>query len=620
MNQNTIQQMESLLTTRVDPVSGNEVPPGSKPEEVRDNILARLSRGEYVLPANVVRFYGIDRIKDLHKQAEDALDTLESKATGYAEGGPVPASADVLSPENQFARTSVKQYINPDTGRTMLVTFFDGQPIFQIPEGFVEYQRPIQEPDPDPEPDVTPDVTPAPVDIVQQPLDTGDNQDDSGHDPVDTSGAADVDTPSTDLVSGNDKFDTALSNFNAGINNVGDFISDPIGGVSEAVGRAGDKLDETLADIGSFIDNPGEVVSSKASELYDRAEKAINDKLSELGITEPSVVGPGYNTQAQNLAETAASIAGLGLGAGIVGPAVAGINNSINSNAIEQAIGMDYVTPDFGPQFAPDAGLLGDLFNEAASLFGADKATSYFGAFTDAEIAANTPAVQAAKESFLADKYSNMFDMYGLNNIDIAYDSPSGYGAAWDDFESALTAADKAEIDYWEEPPGSQQFEIGGVTYDSPQAYVDALYDNYVGITGHGPGSMPEAPWSNDPINDTPYSIGSRGRDNRDLDALSAPSTASDPTDTTAGLGSYDSYDFDAVADDGPVSDNEGDGPGDGGGGSGSWEDYDFDAAADDGPVPDNEGDDGGNNDPDDNGIDDEDDPGGPGGDDSGSW
>ena len=36
---------------RIDPVSGNEVPPGALPSEVRDDIPARLSEGEYVVPA-----------------------------------------------------------------------------------------------------------------------------------------------------------------------------------------------------------------------------------------------------------------------------------------------------------------------------------------------------------------------------------------------------------------------------------------------------------------------------------------------------------------------------------------------------------------------------------------
>jgi hypothetical protein len=41
-----------------DPVSGNEVPPGSTQEEVRDDIPAQLSEGEFVFPADVVRYVG----------------------------------------------------------------------------------------------------------------------------------------------------------------------------------------------------------------------------------------------------------------------------------------------------------------------------------------------------------------------------------------------------------------------------------------------------------------------------------------------------------------------------------------------------------------------------------
>ena len=42
----------------VDPVSGNDVPPGSTQEEVRDDLPAQLSEGEFVFPADVVRFIG----------------------------------------------------------------------------------------------------------------------------------------------------------------------------------------------------------------------------------------------------------------------------------------------------------------------------------------------------------------------------------------------------------------------------------------------------------------------------------------------------------------------------------------------------------------------------------
>ena len=52
-------------------------PPGATPEEVADDIPAYLSTGEYVLPANVVRYYGLSRISDLHKNALFELQQME---------------------------------------------------------------------------------------------------------------------------------------------------------------------------------------------------------------------------------------------------------------------------------------------------------------------------------------------------------------------------------------------------------------------------------------------------------------------------------------------------------------------------------------------------------------
>jgi len=52
-------------------------PPGATPEEVADDIPAYLSTGEYVLPANVVRYYGLSRITDLHKNALFELQQME---------------------------------------------------------------------------------------------------------------------------------------------------------------------------------------------------------------------------------------------------------------------------------------------------------------------------------------------------------------------------------------------------------------------------------------------------------------------------------------------------------------------------------------------------------------
>ena len=71
-----------------DPVSGNEIPPGSMAEEVRDDIPAQLSEGEYVVPADVVRFFGVKYFEDLRTEAKMGLSNMESN--GRIGGEPVP--------------------------------------------------------------------------------------------------------------------------------------------------------------------------------------------------------------------------------------------------------------------------------------------------------------------------------------------------------------------------------------------------------------------------------------------------------------------------------------------------------------------------------------------------
>jgi Arc/MetJ-type ribon-helix-helix transcriptional regulator len=62
----------------VDPVSGNEVPTGSLQEEVRDDIPAQLSEGEFVFPADVVRFIGLDRLMKMRQAAKEGLAKMEA--------------------------------------------------------------------------------------------------------------------------------------------------------------------------------------------------------------------------------------------------------------------------------------------------------------------------------------------------------------------------------------------------------------------------------------------------------------------------------------------------------------------------------------------------------------
>ena len=89
----------------VDPVSGNEVPPGSLPEEVRDDIPARLSEGEYVVPADVLRFYGMKFFEDLRENAKMELARMD--AEGRIGGQPVPANDNDLTPEEMAELDSI---------------------------------------------------------------------------------------------------------------------------------------------------------------------------------------------------------------------------------------------------------------------------------------------------------------------------------------------------------------------------------------------------------------------------------------------------------------------------------------------------------------------------------
>ena len=87
-----------------DPVSGNEIPSGSLASEVRDDIPTQLSEGEYVVPADVVRFFGVRVFEEMRMEAKMGLQKMEQD--GRIGGEPIDAPAvtsntDDLSPEEQ---------------------------------------------------------------------------------------------------------------------------------------------------------------------------------------------------------------------------------------------------------------------------------------------------------------------------------------------------------------------------------------------------------------------------------------------------------------------------------------------------------------------------------------
>lgn len=156
--------------TDKDPVSGNEVPTGSLPEEVRDDIPAQLSEGEYVVPADVVRYYGVKFFEDLRMEAKSGWQSMEENgriggdpvgmemgddelpfdlaelqmtdddeeqpemyAGGYLAGGYQPS----MDFGGKYAdqSVSVREYVGPN-GEKIFVQFIGETPLTAIPEGY----------------------------------------------------------------------------------------------------------------------------------------------------------------------------------------------------------------------------------------------------------------------------------------------------------------------------------------------------------------------------------------------------------------------------------------------------------------------------------------------------
>ena len=176
---NTAEQMEMAFMeegglqddgANVDAVSGNEVPSGSMDQEVRDDVPAMLSEGEYVVPADVVRFHGVKLFEQLRDEAKMGMGEMEQDGRiggepiedelpfdiselemadepirEMAEGGEVGPTFSYnantryggINPSNTMGY-AMKTFTNASTGRQLVIPFFNGQAMSTIPQGFVE--------------------------------------------------------------------------------------------------------------------------------------------------------------------------------------------------------------------------------------------------------------------------------------------------------------------------------------------------------------------------------------------------------------------------------------------------------------------------------------------------
>jgi len=190
----------------VEPTTGNEIPPGSLANEVRDDIDAKLSEGEYIVPADVVRYFGVRFFEDLRMQAKQGLSQMDAQGriggTAVNQNGvPLEGEDEELTPEEEqmlmealgqsggapvgmaeggfasrnpafgavgFDRSAFSMpqaggfesrvYYNPATKEKRSFQFMNGSPVGAIPAGFVPYTEGMENQAP-----VTPTATSTPT-------------------------------------------------------------------------------------------------------------------------------------------------------------------------------------------------------------------------------------------------------------------------------------------------------------------------------------------------------------------------------------------------------------------------------------------------------------------------
>ena len=152
----------------VDKISGNEVPSGSTRKEVRDDIPANISEGEFIFPADVVRFIGLEKLMQMRQMAKMGLKEMEAMGQmGNSDEATMPddlpfGMADLIivegeddSEENNFAVGGIqwpvtpmdqpiitKVYVNA-AGDKINIRFQGDKPLDTIPEGYVLFTEQV---------------------------------------------------------------------------------------------------------------------------------------------------------------------------------------------------------------------------------------------------------------------------------------------------------------------------------------------------------------------------------------------------------------------------------------------------------------------------------------------
>lgn len=305
-----------------EPVTGNEIPPGSMAEEVRDDVPAMLSEGEYVVPADVVRYFGVAYFEKLRKKAKMGLEDMESN--GRIGGEPVMEGESELSPEeiqelqmlmseqqpmqmndgglvpgigfptftyapNQpygsvgpgmgGSTSQVVQYINPQTGEIRLFQVVNGQPVGTIPEGFVPLTA-ANQPSTQAPATQTP-ATQTPTTPTRSEGDYGGLADGGQNQPSTPSGGQDA-------VDGPPSYGSGKAASMVGLGIVGGLIGGPMGIVGGATaGKQAQEFNDARNELSKAVLNNDEEAIAKATE----AVKSAHDKMNNMARVATNTVG-----------------------------------------------------------------------------------------------------------------------------------------------------------------------------------------------------------------------------------------------------------------------------------------------------------------------------------------
>ena len=292
-----------------DPVSGNEVPSGSMDQEVRDDVPAMLSEGEYVVPADVVRYFGVKFFEDLRAEAKRGLTTMEQDGriggepvspsepmppegqededdfpfdiselrtrqanvggliTGYVNGGDVINAGTALSDAARIADKEVQQsaikYLKYTNGSNIIyVRFMGGQPLDVIPMGYLPMEgQTVPDPTIPKEP-----VQEKEEETVQEKAEERFGKDDSEVKPYSQL----RDTPYNPEETGSAR----------GVGVTGDLDYMPTGFqdfTSQDFIDAGESYNNSLAKLASFIPGGDLVASMTSTAGRAQADKILND-------------------------------------------------------------------------------------------------------------------------------------------------------------------------------------------------------------------------------------------------------------------------------------------------------------------------------------------------------